>query len=320
MFRPRCFIKEMRSVTLAFAILLAFFTVASFPQDGAQSIKWARIEATEDGFSVEAPETFKYERDKVLGRFNEGRGEYLSDGLYLYAFVDRIKDARQYEVVEEFVKAGGQSGSVGNIGGQQITKYEFATGDRYFHTVVFTRSENRSFAFHAVSRTARNPSVARFIKSIRFGAEPNVEPVVEEEQKPAPVGGDLNLDLDTVSAGTFAGTGRGYGSGSGNGSSNSGDGTPSVKKIEIVPVKVLSKQKAQYTNWARFYNISGSVTLRVTFKADNTIGAISIIRSLPFGLTEAAITAAREIKFEAGKANGQPRTTTRPVAFLFNIY
>jgi hypothetical protein len=85
-------------------------------------------------------------------------------------------------------------------------------------------------------------------------------------------------------------------------------------------LKIISKQKAQYTDLARFYNIMGTVNLRVTFMADNTIGAITTIKTLPFGLTDSAIAAARTMRFEAETANGQPQTTTRPVSFMFTIY
>ncbi|MER3430211.1 MAG: hypothetical protein C4324_04050, partial [Blastocatellia bacterium] len=70
----------------------------------------------------------------------------------------------------------------------------------------------------------------------------------------------------------------------------------------------------------RTNNIQGSVTLRVTFLANGTIGPISVIKGLPYGLTEQAIAAAREIKFEPEMVNGVPRTTTRPVTYNFTIY
>lgn len=86
------------------------------------------------------------------------------------------------------------------------------------------------------------------------------------------------------------------------------------------PLKILYKQKAQYTAEARSNGTQGTVTLRVTFLASGAIGSITMVKGLPFGLTEQAINAARKIEFEAEKVNGIPRTTTRPVSYTFNIY
>lgn len=126
--------------------------------------------------------------------------------------------------------------------------------------------------------------------------------------------------------GTGTGSGRGSGSGGGIGDGN-GDGEgpggseapPPVAKV-TQPLRITYKQKAQYTDEGRSNNVQGSVTLRVTFLANGTIGPISVIKGLPYGLTEQAIAAARAMKFEPEMVNGVPRTTTRPVTFTFNIY
>ena len=86
------------------------------------------------------------------------------------------------------------------------------------------------------------------------------------------------------------------------------------------PLKILYKQKAQYTDAARQNNVQGTVTLRVTFLASGGIGGITTIKGLPYGLTEQAIAAARAMKFDPEKVNGVARTTSRPVSFSFNIY
>lgn len=128
-------------------------------------------------------------------------------------------------------------------------------------------------------------------------------------------------------SGTGAGSGTGSGSGGGNGDGN-GDGSgggdgervpPAVKKV-TTEFKLISKQKAQYTDAARTNNVQGTVTLRVTFLASGQIGPISVISGLPHGLTEQAIAAARRMTFQPKTINGQPQTTSRPVSFSFNIY
>ena len=134
--------------------------------------------------------------------------------------------------------------------------------------------------------------------------------------------------------GTGQGSGLGSGSGSGSGDGNgpgSGDGnsTAGVKPPPPAPVKpvgvtekikFISKPKASYTDQARTNQIQGTVRLRVTFTASGQIGSISPVSGLPYGLTEQAIAAARQIRFEPAKRNGIPIPTTAVVEYNFNIY
>jgi TonB family protein len=89
---------------------------------------------------------------------------------------------------------------------------------------------------------------------------------------------------------------------------------------ETMPVKIISKPRANYTDAARQNQLQGTVTLRVTFLASGEIGAVSSIEDLPDGLTEQAILAARGIKFEPAKINDIPQTVTKQVQYSFTIY
>lgn len=135
--------------------------------------------------------------------------------------------------------------------------------------------------------------------------------------------------------GTGEGSGIGSGSGGGRGNGNGdgdGDGDLQVRprtqnKPETVAnsgvtkdVTITSKPQPRYTDAARQNNVQGSVTLRVTFNADGTIGAVSPVNSLPNGLTEQAIAAAKQIKFQPAMRNGQPIAKVKQVVYSFTIY
>ena len=60
--------------------------------------------------------------------------------------------------------------------------------------------------------------------------------------------------------------------------------------------------------------------LRVTFSANGSIGGITPISKLPFGLTEEAIKAARGIRFEPAMKESVPYSVTKPVEYTFTIY
>jgi protein TonB len=133
--------------------------------------------------------------------------------------------------------------------------------------------------------------------------------------------------------GTGQGSGIGSGSGSGNGNGNgsgTGDGSGSLPKPPPPPkpvpvgvtegVKILSRPQPKYTDAARQNQVQGTVTVKVTFNANGSIGSIAPVSGLPYGLTEQAIAAARSIKFEPAKRNGVPYSVAKTVAYTFTIY
>ena len=87
-----------------------------------------------------------------------------------------------------------------------------------------------------------------------------------------------------------------------------------------VAMKILSKPRAIYTDEARRNQRAGTVTLRVTFMANGSIGNIAVVGGLPDGLTENAIAAARNIQFEPAKRNGVAQTVTKQVQYTFTLY
>jgi TonB family protein len=101
---------------------------------------------------------------------------------------------------------------------------------------------------------------------------------------------------------------------------NSEKKTTKVSTIKDQGVKIVSKPRAIYTDEARTNQIQGKVVLRVTFSVNQQIGAISIVSGLPDGLTEQAIAAARNIKFEPAKQNGKPISVTKLIEYTFTIY
>lgn len=126
--------------------------------------------------------------------------------------------------------------------------------------------------------------------------------------------------------GSGLGSGIGDGIGDGRGSGTQGD-PPSLKPKPSPPpagptvaVSILAKPRANYTDAARQNQVQGTVTLRVTFLASGAIGSISPISGLPNGLTEQAIAAARQIRFEPAKKGGVPYTVTKQVQYNFTLY
>lgn len=114
--------------------------------------------------------------------------------------------------------------------------------------------------------------------------------------------------------------GSGAGPGTGPGVDGDGEPPPVLSKGPTTNVRIISQPKPPYTEEARKNQINGTVVLRVIFNKDGTIGGITTVRGLGFGLTEQAIAAARRITFEPAKRGGVPYTVTKPMQFTFTLY
>jgi len=83
---------------------------------------------------------------------------------------------------------------------------------------------------------------------------------------------------------------------------------------------ILSKPEAQYTEAARSHQIVGTVMLRMLFTKEGSVENITVIRGLPHGLTQAAITAAQQLKFKPATKDGQAVSMYAQVDYNFNLY
>ncbi len=70
--------------------------------------------------------------------------------------------------------------------------------------------------------------------------------------------------------------------------------------------RILETPPAEYTAEAQAAKAKGEVRLRMVVGADGTVKNIFPIKSLGYGLTESAMKAARQIKFEPAIRNGKP--------------
>ena len=84
--------------------------------------------------------------------------------------------------------------------------------------------------------------------------------------------------------------------------------------------RVLFKPEPQYTEEARKTGITGTVILRVVFSRTGEVTNIRATKTLPAGLTEKAIAAARQIRFVPATRNGQPVSMYMQLEYNFNLY
>jgi len=140
-------------------------------------------------------------------------------------------------------------------------------------TVQFFATEKTLYRFAAVGSGATNDAVKQFFSSISLIKPKNATEVVD--------GPGMPLVLET------------------------GERVYSGKEV-TTKARLISKPEPQYTEEALRDRISGTVVLRVIFSGTGKVTNIQVIYSLPDGLTEACIDAARKIKFVPATKDGTP--------------
>ena len=109
------------------------------------------------------------------------------------------------------------------------------------------------------------------------------------------------------------------GGGVGGGSGNNPDRVWAVREVEQ-RARLLSKPEPQYSEEARRNQITGTVVLRVVFSSTGEVSNIRAVSTLPFGLTERAIAAARQFRFVPATRGGRPVSVYMQLEYNFNLY
>ena len=112
----------------------------------------------------------------------------------------------------------------------------------------------------------------------------------------------------------------GRGGAEGRGDPSDSEGVRGGGSGALLRAHVLFKPEPQYTEDARKNQITGTVVLKVVFASSGEVVQIRAVRTLPFGLTERAIAAARQIKFEPAKRDGRPVSMAMQLEYNFNLY
>jgi TonB family protein len=84
--------------------------------------------------------------------------------------------------------------------------------------------------------------------------------------------------------------------------------------------RVLSKPEPQYTEEARKNQVTGTVVLRAVFTSGGQVTNIRAVSGLPYGLTERAIAAARQIRFTPATKDGHAVSMHIQLEYNFNLY
>ena len=134
-----------------------------------------------------------------------------------------------------------------------------------------------------------------------------------------------------IGPGEGGGLGPGRGGNIGGGDRNDGGGGPGggggggydrifTGKDVTTKARLLAKPEPQYTEDARKNQVTGTVVLKVVFASNGTVQNIRTVSGLPYGLTERAIQAARQIKFVPATKDGHQVSMWMQLEYNFNLY
>lgn len=303
----------MKNIVLMFCLFLVTCCFVSAQTPSVEN--WQTFAPAAEEFSVEAPAAFSaLDLGERNGKINSRRYKNIFDGTYFFIFSDAERNIFQTKVVRDFVQSFQKSGSsfpAGNLTGE---KFNFADDGDFYHTILFVKTNSRSYVFHTVSPIENNPQVERFFAGIRFE---NILPV---QNNVVTDGKEKNISaVEVKKFGIVAAGDTGGRSGNGTGS-DAGQTNPQTPVLQTTSLKILSKPRPAYTEFARFYEITGTIRTRITFLASGEIGTIKPVTKLPFGLVNQAVIAARSIRFEPAMQDGQPVSVTKQVEYQFTIY
>ena len=134
-----------------------------------------------------------------------------------------------------------------------------------------------------------------------------------------------------IGPGEGGGIGPGRGGNIGGGDRNDGGGGPGggggggydrifTGRDVTTKARLISKPEPQYTEDARKNQITGTVVLKVVFSSNGSVTNIKTVSGLPYGLTERAIAAARQIKFVPATKDGHQVSMWMQLEYNFNLY
>ncbi len=317
---------------LIFLLVFFLFSFTFFAQsESDKQPDWKIFSPSPEEFSVEIPgELFfeDYDRRTKSRRYRNWIG-----GNYYYIFSDTLKNDEQYKTILKFVEIYKPLELISQKKSDSMN-FIFSDEEKFYHTISIQKTKDRIYTFHLVSEKENDPAVRRFFQSLKINArqvatligrdaepknsENNIrEPVIVNRQDNNP---EQLKEISEKSNSTSAdGTGTGQGSEFGN-ENPSVSANSERQVIQTKPLKITFRPKPKYTDFARFYEITGSVRIRVTFLNNGTIGSASPFTKLPFGLTDSAIFAAKRLRFEPMIANGKKLSVTKTVVFTFTIY
>ncbi|MCA1619631.1 MAG: energy transducer TonB [Acidobacteria bacterium] len=273
---------------------------------GATPSAWTRYTYPGEEFSVElpsAPAVSRLERNipDTTDKTEQGRafGLYSNGVVFIVTSYDR---PRESETLDHFANLlwGGRVGLTAagdvSLGGFPGRAYNLSDHPLKGVARVF-RTQKHAYLLKAFSdEEGHGPTFERFVNSFTLGDGPAGKSMADES--PARHDGAQLVPRASPTA---------------------GDGP--YRSAELTrKTLIVFKPEPGYTERARMKNTSGVVRLRAVLNSSGTVTNISVVKDLPDGLTEMAVSAARRILFFPAVKDGRRVSQHVVLEYNFNLY
>jgi TonB family protein len=298
---------------LACCIFLLLIVPKVFAQDNWQRYSWGTPDR--EGFTVLLPTT-----PEQIAKANgeQGVSAFIDYVRFEATFRDDVSKEEFDRQIKAAMNIGGGGPGTGSTKAEvdaELNKNRVVENISIcgYAGIEFGNSDSRQQFFLVKDRLYRvfvsganrsNPSVEKFLKSFSLikawqiwkGMRTN-ENNEGHDGRSVPFEPDLCRNIDTAKTKT------------------AGLALPRNSALRLI-----SKPNAVYPEAAKQKQIQGTVSLKVMFLQDGTIGNISVVKGINNELNDSAVRAAKQIKFEPQRRNGKPVNVLRTLEYSFTLY
>lgn len=283
--------------------------------------KWERYAFPGDEFSVELPAMpFVYHTRRIIAGTDKEKmrvfGVYAQNAVFMIVAYDkprrgeRLEDFAAYPWFRRRPPASVREIMLGGLKGKEY----FSLNPPHAASRVFM-TKKRAYLVHTFSVSERDPLTARFLDSLQLSENPQGKVIAETDASPAPTTQPEPFPPGPGRAGghpqnTLPGRAEGQ---------DDSDRVFPMRDVESKAI-IVYRPNPPFTDAARKDNTTGVVRLRAVLTASGKVTNVSVVKSLPDGLTENAVNAARSLLFFPAVKDGRAVSQHITLEYNFNIY
>lgn len=305
----------MKKIVLTFSPFLytiLFLQAFVFAQEN-QSAEWIRVQSDNGEFSVEVPAKYDFIVDDNGFSISKYPNDYpLTEAKIFNSYQEKTlvtfeiykANKKVLDIIRDDDKRDGKSSEIQN--GIFKLKQVLLKTDDYYAVRQYFSSANYIYILTAASRNGETSAMKRFFNSLIFNPSAKNNGIPNTVLISA-----LNIIPLTVEANPSP-TGK---------LENPIVPPPlSPKDENSLPVVIIIKPRASFTDTARKKLEDGIISMRLGFSENGGISKVELLRTLGSGLVRQAVFAAFRIKFLPAEKEGKAKVNTKVVEYSFSIY
>lgn len=300
----------MKTFAQVLPLIFFAFIFTNFAQE--TTTKWIRVQSNNGEFSIEVPTQSNYFYDKEGFSVSADTSDYkVKEMNLLNAYPEKTlvsfetykADKKVLDILRERDKQKGKSSEFKSEN-YRVKQIVIKT-DKSYTVRQYFNSKDYIYILTVASREGETKIMKRFFDSLVF------KPNTTELNPNAIQFAKLKVTIPEI------------------------DPNPPPLKIpdkasileqnppkdeNALPLIILFKPNASFTDASRATGANGIVRLRITFSADGGITKVGLLKTIGEGLTRQAFFAALRLKFLPSEKDGKPQTVSKIVEYSFSFF